>query len=70
MIGAVLMFIRCELPQELIAQQAGVEKLMALLDAVKGVGAQALPVQQAACATLGTLAMVDFNQVRFRDSGR
>jgi hypothetical protein len=56
--------------QELIAKRGGVEKLMALLAAVRDGGARALPVQQAACATLKNLAMAAVNQVCLRCSGR
>ena len=43
-----------------------VEALMATLAAVQGGGASALPVQEAACATLWNLSCVDDNQVRMR----
>ena len=41
-----------------------VEALVAMLAAVQDGGAQALPVQQAACGTLRSLSIADDNQVR------
>ena len=43
-----------------------VKAVMATLAAVQGGGAPALPVQEAACRTLGNLADADDNKVRMR----
>ncbi len=44
--------------------------MLAILASVQGLGAQALSVQDAACGTLQSLAMVDDHQVRVRVRGR
>ncbi len=57
--SAFVLFV-CQVP---MVGKGVVEALMATLAAVQGGGAPALPVQQAACTTLQSLAFADGVQV-------